>query len=120
MLLPAFYILTATVLLGLYLSLYYLGLVKRRSWFPSLLHCALAAVGVALLFASLGGAPRGAEFGVQSFGAIAGAVALAAMAVVLLYLALLMFFQKRVTWLVGLHIVVALTAYSFLLAYVVF
>jgi len=119
MLLPAFYVLTATVLIGLYLSLHYLGLTKR-SWFVSLLHGALAAGGVALLFASLTGAPRGAEYGVQSFGAIAGAIALGAMAVALLFLGLMMFARKRIAWLIGLHAVIALTAYSFLLAYVVF
>lgn len=116
----AFYVLTAAVLLGFYLSLYYLGLIERRSWFLSLLHGGLAAAGLAILFASLGGAPRGVEYGVQSFGAIAAAMALAAVFVALIFLALWMFANKRVTWLIGLHATVALTAYCFLLAYVVF
>ena len=116
----AFYVLTAAILLGLYLSLYYLGFVERRSWFLSLLHGGLAAAGLAVLFASLGGAPRGVEYGVQSFGLIAACIALAAVFIALVFLALMMLAKTRVTWLIGLHVTVALTAYCFLLAYVVF
>jgi hypothetical protein len=117
---PAFYVLTATVLLGLYLSLHYLGLVARRSWLLSLAHGGLAAAGLGLLFASLGGAPRGEDYGVQSFGVIAACIALVAIFIALIFLAIWMLANKRMTWLIGLHATVALMAYCFLLAFMVF
>lgn len=119
MLLLSFWILTAAVLLGLAVSLSHLDLMRWR-WWPGAVHGAFGVAGLAVLLFSLTGAPRGAEYGVESFGAIAGAVALAAMLVALLYLALLMLAKKHMAWLIGLHAVVALTAYSFLLAYIVF
>lgn len=118
MLLPAFYLLTAAVLLGMYLSLFYLGILPRRSWIAGAIHGLLAAAGLALLFLSLGGPERGVEHGVQSFGAIAAAIASAALVIGLGFVALQLFAKKRVAWLIGAHATVALTAYLFLMAYI--
>jgi hypothetical protein len=119
MLLPAFYLLTATVLIGSVVALSYLGLMRWR-WWPGAIHGALGAAGLAVLFFSLGGPPRGVEFGVQSFGIIAAALATAGLLIGLGFAALNLFARKRVTWLVGAHVTIAIAGYFFLMAYVVF
>ena len=119
MLLPAFYILTAAVLLGSVVALSHLGLIRWR-WWPGIVHGALGATGLAILFFSLGGPARGVEFGVQSFGLIAAALASVGLFIGLSFAALNLFARKRVAWLVGAHVTVAMAAYLFLMAYVVF
>lgn len=119
MLLSAFYLLTAAVLLGAFIALSYIGLIRWR-WWPGAIHGTLGAAGLAVLFFSLGGPPRGVEFGVQSFGAIAAAIASAALLIGLVIAALHLFAKKRAGWLVGAHVTVAIAAWLFLMAYVVF
>src|SRR5512146_1925718 len=98
------YILTAAVLLGRVLALFYLGILPRRSWMAGAIHALLAAAGFFILVLSLGGAARGAEYGVQSFGAIAAVIAAAALLIGLTFAALHIFAKKRVGWLVGAHV----------------
>ncbi|HSM96126.1 MAG TPA: hypothetical protein VLT91_08785 [Rhizomicrobium sp.] len=117
MLLTAFYFLTAAVLLGSFVALSHIGLMRWR-WWPGVIHGALGIAGLTLLFFSLGGPPRGAEHGVQSFTTIAAWIAVAGLAVALVYAALQVFAKKRVAWLVGAHVTVAITAYLFLMAFV--
>jgi len=119
MLLPAFYLLSAAVLLGAFLALSYIGLTRWR-WWPGVVHGTLGAAGLVVLFLSLGGPVRGAEFGVQSFGIIAAYIATAGLLLGLIIAALHLFAKRRVAWLVGAHVTVAITAYLFLMAYVVF
>jgi hypothetical protein len=119
MLLPAFYLLTAAVLIGSVVALSYLGLMRWR-WWPGAIHGALGTAGLVILFFSLGGPPRGVEFGVQSFGVIAAALATAGLLIGLGFAALNVFAKKRVAWLVGAHVTIAIAGYFFLMAYVVF
>ena len=119
MLLAAFYILTAAVLLGSFIALSYFGLIRWR-WWPGVMHGVIGAAGLAVLFFSLGGAPRGVEFGVQSFGIIAAYIGAAGLLMGLIIAALNFFAKKRASWLVGAHVTVAVAAYLFLMAYVVF
>ncbi|MGN6147887.1 MAG: hypothetical protein ACTHPD_05050 [Rhizomicrobium sp.] len=119
MLLPAFYILTAAVLLGAFIALSYLGLIRWR-WWPGLIHGVLGAAGLLLLFLSLGGPPRGVEFGVQSFGTIAAVTGTAGLLLGLIIAALNFFAKRRAGWLAGAHVTVAIAAWLFLMAYVVF
>ncbi|HEY8950565.1 MAG TPA: hypothetical protein VIM56_16900 [Rhizomicrobium sp.] len=119
MLLLAFYLITAAILLGTLIALSYLGLIRWR-WWPGVVHGALGATGLGVLVFSLGGPPRGAEFGVQSFGAIAAYIGAAGLLIGLAIAALNLFAKTRVAWLVGAHVTVAITAYLFLMAYVVF
>ena len=118
MLLPAFYLLTAAVVLGSVIALSHIGLIRWR-WWPGAVHGVLGIAGLAALFLSLGGPPRGAEHGVQSFATIAAWIATAGLVVGLGYAALQVFAGRRVTWLVGGHVTIAATAYLFLMAYVV-
>jgi hypothetical protein len=118
-LIVAFYLLTATVLIGSVVALSYFGLMRWR-WWPGVIHGALGATGLAVLFFSLGGPPRGVEFGVQSFGVIAAALAAAGLLIGLVFAGLNLFARRRVTWLVGAHVTVAIAGWLFLMAYVVF
>lgn len=118
-LIVAFYLLTAAVLLGAFIALSYAGLIRWR-WWPGVIHGALGATGLAILLFSLGGPPRGVEFGVQSFGLIAAALVVAGLLIGLGFAALNLFAKRRVTWLVGAHVTVAIAGYFFLMAYVVF
>jgi hypothetical protein len=118
-LVTSFCILTAAVLLGSFIALSYFGLIRWR-WWPGAIHGALGAAGLAILFFSLGGPPRGVEFGVQSFGVIAAALATAGLLIGLGFAALNVFAKKRVAWLVGAHVTIAIAGYFFLMAYVVF
>jgi hypothetical protein len=118
-LLFSFYLLTAAVLLGAFIALSYLGLIRWR-WWPGAVHGALGATGLAVLFFSLGGPPRGVEFGVQSFGTIAAVIGAAGLLLGLIIAALNFFAKKRAAWLVGAHVTIAIAAWLFLMAYVVF
>lgn len=118
-LIVAFYLVTAAVLLGAVIALSHLGLIRWR-WWPGVIHGAIGATGLAILFFSIGGPPRGAEFGVQSFGLIAAVLATVGLFIGLSFAALNLLVKKRVAWLVGAHVTVAMAAYLFLLAYVVF
>ena len=117
MLTLSFYLLTAAVLLGAFVALSHIGLMRWR-WWPGVIHGALGIAGLVLLFLSLGGPPRGMERGVQSFAAIAAWIALGGLLIALVYAALQVLAKKRVAWLVGAHVTVAITAYLFLMAYV--
>jgi len=114
----SFYLLTAAVLLGLVLALFYVGFLPRRSWIAGAVHGGLAAAGLIALVLSLGGPPRGVEYGVQSFGLIAAIVASIALLIGLGVVGLQFFRQRTVSGLVGLHVTVGLGAYFFLMAYV--
>jgi|SRR5690348_6481454 len=116
----SFYLLTAAVLIGLVLALFYVGLLPRRSWIAGGVHAALAATGLVLLILSLGGAARGADYGVQSFGAIAAVIATTALLIGLTFAGLQIFAKRRVNWLVGAHVTIGITAYFFLMAYLTF
>jgi len=114
----AFYLLTAAVLLGGFVALSHIGLIRWR-WWPGVVHGVLGIAGLIALFFSLGGPLRGVEHGVQSFATIAAWIATAGLVAGLGYAALQVFARKRVTWLVGGHVTIAATAYLFLMAYVV-
>ncbi|HEY2034473.1 MAG TPA: hypothetical protein VGH02_12380 [Rhizomicrobium sp.] len=119
MLLSAFCLFTAAVLLGAVLSLSYFGLMRPR-WWLGVIHGVIGSAGLIALFFSLGGPVRGVEYGVQSFGTIAAYLAMAGLLIGLGFATLRFFAKRRVTWLIGAHVTVAITAYFFLLAYVAF
>lgn len=118
MLLPAFYVLTAAVLIGLALALFHLGMLPRRPWIAGLLHALLALTALILLIAALGGPARGAEYGVQSFGLIAAALGYIALAIGLVIAGLQILARKSVGWLIGAHVTVGIAAYFLLMTYV--
>ncbi|MGN6517139.1 MAG: hypothetical protein ACTHLR_15010 [Rhizomicrobium sp.] len=120
MLLPAFYILTAAVLIGLGLALFHLGILPWRSWMVGLIHALLALTGLVLLIAALGGPARGAEYGVQSFGLIATALGYIAFAIGLVVAGLQILAKKSVGWLIGAHVTLGIAAYFILMTYVAF
>jgi hypothetical protein len=116
MLLTAFYILSAAVVLGLGLSLFHLGVVPWRSWIVAALHGVVAATGLGVLVFALKGPVRGFAHGVDSFGEIAALLAAAA----LLLGSIFLFFPKtsRHGWLIGAHATLGIAAFVFLSGYV--
>jgi hypothetical protein len=119
MLIAAFVTLTLAVLLGATLGVLYLRGPAAASapWPMAALHALLGIAGLVCLLFSLGGPPRGVEFGVGSFGAISAVLlvlaALAGLGVLLLY----RLKRRRVGTLIGLHATLAISGFVILAAY---
>jgi hypothetical protein len=116
MLLMAFYVLSAAVVMGLGLSLFYVGLIQWRSWIVAALHGVIAAAGLGILVFALRGPAHGFSHGVQSFGEIAAILA----AATLVFGCIFLFFPRvsRRGWLIGAHATLGIAAYVFLSGYV--
>jgi hypothetical protein len=111
----SFYILSIVVVLGLSLSLFHLGLVRRRWRRVGVLHGLTGAVGLGVLLFALRGPPRGFAHGVQSFGEIAAILAAAGLAAGGIFF----FFPRaaRGGWLIGAHATLGIAAFVFLSGY---
>jgi hypothetical protein len=115
MLLAAFYLMSAAVMLGMGLSLFHLGVVSWRSWIVAALHGMAGAIGLGVLIFALKGPAYGFANGVESFGKIAvilAAVALAGGIIILFRPA----FARR-GWPIGAHATLGIAAYVFLSGY---
>ncbi len=116
MLLAAFYILLAAVVLGMGASLFHLGLVPRRSWIVAALHGIVAVTGLGVLvFALIKSPAHGFANGVQSFGEFAAILVAAALAFGCGFL----FFPQsaRRSWIIGAHATLGIAAFVFLSGY---
>jgi hypothetical protein len=115
MLTVAFATLAVAVLLGLGLSLFHLGLMRRRWWRAGIVHGVIGAVGLGVLVFALNGPPRGVAHGVESFGIIAAILAALALTVGSIFF----FFPKaaRGGWLIGAHATLGIAAFVFLSGY---
>jgi hypothetical protein len=119
MLTAAFGILSAAVLLGAALAVLFMRgpAAPRAPWPVAALHGLLGLTGLCCLALSLRGPPRGAEFGVASFGAISTVlIALAAL------VGLGVFFTyrlkgRRAGGLIALHATLAISGFVILAAY---
>ena len=116
MLLAAFWILTAAVILGMGLSLFHLGLVSWRSRVIAALHSVAGAAGLSVLIWALQGPVHGFANGVESFGEIAAFGAGAALAIG----AVFVLFPRSLGrgWLIGVHATLGIAAFVFLSGYV--
>jgi hypothetical protein len=110
--------LSATVALGIALSVLHLRGSSRPHWMISAVHGMLGAAGLGTLILALRGPPRGMQTGVASFGSVA-AVLLASALVAGLGIAMLVRRSGRgVGLLIAVHGTAAITAYVLLAAYV--
>jgi hypothetical protein len=111
----AFTLLSIAVLLGLALSLFHLGLMRRRWWRVGMVHGVIGAIGLGVLLFALQEPPRGVAHGVQSFGTIAAVLA----ALALIAGGVFFFFPRaaRGGWLIGAHASLGIAAFVFLSGY---
>jgi hypothetical protein len=115
----AFWTLTAAIILGMYLSLFYLELLRRRSLALGIVHALVAVASLIILFFALKGPVRGIHTGTQSFGEFSLIVGGIAFIVGLTFYLRQRFFRKTTFWIVGAHVTLGIVAYVYLLAYVV-
>jgi hypothetical protein len=119
MLIAAFIALTAAVALGTALAVLHLRskTAPPAPWRLAALHGVLGIGGLCCLILSLGGPPRGAEFGVASFGAIAAVLlamaALAGIGVLLTH----RLRRRRAGTLIAVHATLAVSGFVILAAY---
>lgn len=115
MLLAAFWIWTAAVVLGMGVSLFHLGLLPRRSWIVAAMHGIAAAIGLGVLPVALRGPMHGFAHGVESFGEIAALIAAGALVVGCAFL----IFPRALArgWMIGAHATLGIAAYVFLAGY---
>ena len=115
MLTIAFYFLSAAVVLGLTLSLFHLGLMRRRWWRVGIVHGVIGAIGLGVLLFALQGPARGFANGVEYFGTIAAVLA----ALALIAGGVFFFFPRaaRGGWLIGAHASFGIAAFVFLSGY---
>lgn len=119
MLVAAFWLLSATVALGLGAAL---GLAKgwtgrRLGWLPGALHGLAGLSGAALLLASLGGPARGLQLGMGQFGLVAAAMVGVGLLIGLGLLARNLAGRPAPVLVVGLHATIAIMGYVVLVAY---
>ena len=116
MLLAAFYIWAAAVIVGMVLSLFHLGLVSWRSWVVAAIHGGAGAVGLGTLIWALQAPAQGFAHGVQSFGKIAAVLAAAALLIGSFFL--FSAGARMRGWLIGAHATLGIAAFVFLSGYV--
>lgn len=114
----AFWVLSATVVLGTFLALMHIRSVRSPPWKIAAAHGVLGSLGIATLIVALSqDSNHGVEYGVSFFGRLAAALASLA-----LFLGLAIIVRKRrsvngVGLIIGAHATFAITAYVLLLAY---
>ena len=113
-----FYILSAALLLGLTLSLFYLGIVRVRLWWLAAVHGTLGAAGFGALIFAWNGRAQDVARGVEGFGKLAAILAGVTLAIGVTILLLPTFGHRRPNWVIGAHATMGIAAYVFLLAYV--